>query len=65
MTFFFKYEKILIHKEMQRSEIITNLKHLTEISGRLHHVDMMPIFLEVVSTIGKSVIKIKLKPSAL
>jgi hypothetical protein len=50
---------------MQRSEIITNLKHLTEISGRLHHVDMMPIFLEVVSTIGKSVIKIKLKPSAL
>ncbi|XP_046633024.1 uncharacterized protein LOC124352555 isoform X1 [Daphnia pulicaria] len=42
----------VLDAEMQRSEIITNLKHLTEISGRLHHVDMMPIFLEVVSTIG-------------
>ncbi|KAI9552304.1 hypothetical protein GHT06_022668 [Daphnia sinensis] len=38
--------------EEQKSEILSNLKRLTEISGRLHHVDMLATFLEVASVIG-------------
>ncbi|XP_032792949.2 uncharacterized protein LOC116929722 isoform X2 [Daphnia magna] len=38
--------------EEQKSEILSNLKRLTEISGRLRHVNMLATFLEVASVIG-------------
>ncbi|XP_057376558.1 uncharacterized protein LOC130697767 isoform X2 [Daphnia carinata] len=38
--------------EEQKSEILSNLKRLTDISGRLHHIDMLATFLEVASVIG-------------
>ena len=37
----------------EKSEVVLNFKRLTEIRGRLHHVDMTTIFLKVVAVIGK------------
>ena len=41
------------HLGPQGTEVISNLSHLAEISGRLHHLNVFPNFVDAVSTIGK------------
>ena len=47
----------------EKAETVLNFERLTEISGRLHHVDMTTTFLKVVAVIGKSPTSLKFNDS--